>query len=83
MSVDCALFLTIGLISGVLWNLANVVQLIAFLPLLNVFLPYNVSQLFTILGFVNMDLSIAEDFLSNNLLHSSSLDNTPHNQRFS
>ena len=56
--VDFSIFFSIVVFSGVLWSLGNTVQLMSFLPLVNVFVPYNFKQLFRILGFINMDIEI-------------------------
>ena len=80
--VDFSLFFFILIFSGVLWSLANTVQLMSFLPLVNVFMPYNLKKLFHIFGFINMDVQIIEATLQNYLFGTEKITSEPYNQRY-
>ncbi len=54
--VNIVLFILIYFASGFLWSLTNFVQLINFLPGLNVAAPANVTKLFALLEIANLNI---------------------------
>ena len=54
--INIVLFVLILLLSGLLWSLANFVQLVNMLPGLNLFIPKNVRVMFSFLGIANLNI---------------------------
>ena len=54
--INFLLFLVVLFFSGLLWNLANFVQLLNLLPALNIFIPRNVRVLFSFLDIANLNI---------------------------
>ena len=62
-----------------MWSLLNSVQLLNFLPLINVNVPPNMSALFELLGFANMDIRIIEQIFTNYVIDATNLKQEPYN----
>ena len=62
-ATNSILFLIIAIFSGIMWNLTNVLQIIDLLPLVNVHIPYNMREMFSLLSFANIDIEIVKVFV--------------------
>ena len=56
--VNLGIALALGTTMESMWNLLHIIQLLNFLPLINVRVPPNMKLLFEILGFANMDVKL-------------------------
>ena len=58
----------LGTTMEAMWSLLNAVQLLNFLPLMNVEVPENMNALFELLGFANMDIKLVEQAFTEYLI---------------
>ena len=58
----------LGTTMEAMWSLLNAVQLLNFLPLMNVQVPENMNALFELLGFANMDIKLVEQAFTEYLI---------------
>ena len=60
-----------------MWGLLHTLQLLNYLPLINVRVPPNMRGLFQVLGFANLDIKLVKSAFVNYFISKDSLDNTP------
>lgn len=62
--INFLLFALVLFFSGLLWSLANFVQLLNFLPALNIFIPRNMRVLLSFLNIANLNIKFLEDLIN-------------------
>lgn len=77
-AINSILFLIIAIFSGIMWNLTNVLQIIDLLPLVNVEIPYNMREMFSLLSFANIDIEIVKVFVQEVMMGSSQVNSKSH-----
>ena len=66
--INLGVAMILGTTMEAMWSLLNAVQLLNFLPLMNVEVPENMNALFELLGFANMDIKLVEQAFTEYLI---------------
>lgn len=80
--INLAVAMILGTTMEAMWSLLNAVQLLNFLPLINVDVPANMNALFELLGFANMDIQLVEEAFVNYMIEADELEQEPYNEHF-
>lgn len=79
------LLINLGIVVGLtitmeaMWSFVNAIQLLNFLPLVNVNIPDNMTILFDLLGFANMEIELVEVAFTEYMMNSEEVQSTPLN----
>ena len=46
-----------------MWGLTNILQMIDLLPLVNIRIPFNMREMFSLLSFANVDIEVLKVFM--------------------
>ena len=67
----------LGTTMEAMWSLLHTIQLLNYLPLINVNIPINMNILYQVLGFANMDIKIIRGLFVDYLITEESLSEEP------
>lgn len=82
------LMINLGIVIGLtitmeaMWSFVNAIQLLNFLPLVNVKIPDNMTILFDLLSFANMEIELVEVAFTEYMMNAEEVESTPLNERF-
>ena len=62
-----------------MWSFVNAIQVLNFLPLVNVNIPDNMTVLFDLLGFANMEIELVEVAFTDYMMNKKEIQSTPLN----
>ena len=69
--------MVLGTTMEAMWSLLHTIQLLNYLPLINVNIPINMNILYQVLGFANMDIKIIRGLFVDYLITEESLSEEP------
>ena len=79
------LLVNLGVVVGLtitmeaMWSFVNAIQVLNFLPLVNVNIPDNMTVLFDLLGFANMEIELVEVAFTDYMMNKKEIQSTPLN----
>ena len=82
LMINLGISMLLGTTMESMWSLLHAVQLLNFLPLINVEVPINMRVLFEVLGFANMDVKVINGLFTDYMIESESLAEEPYNDHF-